>query len=103
MAEATTQEALEGLAFDLRWTWMRDADDLWRRIDAERWEQTRNPWLVLQSAGKFPFQRVVVRRPTAPGLVLPRGKRLEGDGRDHLDGRAPRMPPREVGVLGRGK
>jgi starch phosphorylase len=51
MAEATTQEALEGLAFDLRWTWMRDADDLWRRIDAERWEQTRNPWLVLQSAG----------------------------------------------------
>src|SRR5262245_20109981 len=41
-------EALTDLAFDLRWTWSHGADALWRRIDPEIWEQTHNPWVLLQ-------------------------------------------------------
>jgi glycogen phosphorylase len=37
------------LALDLRWTWTREADALWRRIDEELWTRTRNPWVILQS------------------------------------------------------
>ena len=40
------------LALDLHWTWNHAADALWRSLDAEVWEQTRNPVLVLQNAGR---------------------------------------------------
>lgn len=45
-------EALSGLftlALDLRWSWHHGSDDLWRAIDAETWDATRNAWLVLNS------------------------------------------------------
>ena len=38
------------LALDLRWTWSHGGDALWRAIDAEGWELTRNPWFILQNA-----------------------------------------------------
>jgi len=41
-------EALSDLALDLRWIWSHSADHIWRHIDAETWEATRNPWLILQ-------------------------------------------------------
>lgn len=40
--------ALAELALDLRWTWSHGDDALWQRLDAELWEQTGNPWLMLQ-------------------------------------------------------
>jgi glycogen phosphorylase len=40
------------LALDLRWTWCHTADALWRRIDADRWASTHNPWLILQTASE---------------------------------------------------
>jgi starch phosphorylase len=40
---------LSELALDLRWTWTHAGDDLWRAVDAEAWERTRNPWFVLHS------------------------------------------------------
>jgi len=40
------------LALDLRWTWNHAADALWQSLDAEVWERTRNPILVLQNAGR---------------------------------------------------
>jgi starch phosphorylase len=43
-------EPLAELALDLRWTWSHDADHLWRTLDPETWEITRNPWLLLQDA-----------------------------------------------------
>jgi starch phosphorylase len=43
-------EPLAELALDLRWTWSHDADHLWRTLDPETWEATRNPWLILQDA-----------------------------------------------------
>ncbi|NMT63613.1 alpha-glucan family phosphorylase [Marinobacter orientalis] len=45
-------EALSGLfqlALDLRWTWHHGSDELWRALDEETWETTRNAWLVLNS------------------------------------------------------
>jgi len=43
---------LRALALDLRWSWCHTADQLWRRIDAELWERTRNPWLILQTVSR---------------------------------------------------
>lgn len=40
--------ALVPLALDLRWSWFHGADHLWRTVDAELWEATANPWLILQ-------------------------------------------------------
>ncbi|HSE11656.1 MAG TPA: alpha-glucan family phosphorylase, partial [Rudaea sp.] len=41
--------ALTELALDLRWTWNHALDALWLGIDAELWERTHNPWVVLQN------------------------------------------------------
>jgi len=40
------------LALDLRWTWSHEADSLWRRIDENGWNRTRNPVAVFQSLSK---------------------------------------------------
>src|SRR5215472_8237771 len=45
-------ELLSELALELRASWDHSTDDLWRRIDPELWELTRNPWVVLQSASE---------------------------------------------------
>jgi starch phosphorylase len=45
-------EALSGLvdlALDLRWSWNHCADSLWQSVDAELWEATGDPWLILES------------------------------------------------------
>ena len=39
--------ALEDLALDLRWTWNHGSDALWMQLDADLWERTHNPWLIL--------------------------------------------------------
>ncbi|GEJ56918.1 alpha-glucan family phosphorylase [Anaeromyxobacter diazotrophicus] len=43
-------EPLTELALDLRWTWSHASDALWRALDADAWERSANPWLVLQDA-----------------------------------------------------
>lgn len=48
-------QALQGLtdlALDLRWTWNHTVDALWEQVDAELWEHTHNPWVVLQNASQ---------------------------------------------------
>jgi starch phosphorylase len=40
---------LTELALDLRWTWSRSSNRLWRTINPETWEATRNPWIILQN------------------------------------------------------
>jgi starch phosphorylase len=37
------------LALDLRWSWDHSADDIWRPLDPEMWDLTRNPWIIFQS------------------------------------------------------
>ena len=40
--------SLTELALDLRWTWSHEADALWEQVDAEAWNRTPNPWIILQ-------------------------------------------------------
>lgn len=40
---------LTTLALDLRWSWHHGSDPLWKTVDPELWEQTRNPWLILEN------------------------------------------------------
>jgi len=43
-------EPLIDLALDLRFTASRTAVDIWRTLDAETWERTENPYLILMNA-----------------------------------------------------
>ncbi|MCG6897907.1 MAG: alpha-glucan family phosphorylase [Thiocapsa sp.] len=48
-------DALAGLvdlAVDLRWSWSHCADALWRCVDAELWDATGDPWLILESVSQ---------------------------------------------------
>ncbi len=45
-------DALAEMALDMRWSWNHSTDEVWRRLDPELWESTRNPWVVLQSASR---------------------------------------------------
>ncbi|MGC8559475.1 MAG: alpha-glucan family phosphorylase [Phycisphaerae bacterium] len=51
--------ALAELALDLRWSWNRAADGIWRQLEPELWDETRNPWLVLQTASVEKLQRLL--------------------------------------------
>lgn len=42
-------EDLVTLALDLRWNWHHGSDALWRLVDAELWDRTGNPWLILET------------------------------------------------------
>ena len=42
-------EPLAELATDLRWTWSHAGDAVWNTIDPQAWEQTENPFVVLQN------------------------------------------------------
>ena len=51
-------EALTDLALDLRWTWNHGADALWKMIDQEDWERTKNPWTLLQNLSQQRLQQL---------------------------------------------
>jgi len=42
-------EVLEELALNLIWSMDRDVDQIWKRLDQKLWEETHNPWVVLQT------------------------------------------------------
>ena len=39
-------EGLSGLARDMRWSWSHTADALWKALDPDLWESTKNPWIL---------------------------------------------------------
>jgi starch phosphorylase len=45
-------ETLAELALDLRWSWIRDADEIWQRLDPSLWALTQNPWILLQTVSR---------------------------------------------------
>ncbi len=45
-------EYLAELALDLRNCWDHGADKIWKRLDADLWDVTRNPWVVLQTVSR---------------------------------------------------
>jgi starch phosphorylase len=49
-------EQLTELAFDLRWSASNSAAGLWRKVDPELWETTRNPVLILENVSRARLQ-----------------------------------------------
>jgi starch phosphorylase len=41
---------LEELALDMRWTGSQTMSQVWRHLDEDAWERTRNPWMILLHA-----------------------------------------------------
>ncbi|MDE3181875.1 MAG: alpha-glucan family phosphorylase [Bacteroidota bacterium] len=42
-------DSLMELALNMRWSWNHSADKLFKELDPDLWELTRNPWIVLQT------------------------------------------------------
>jgi len=51
-------DSLAELAFDMRWSWNHYADEVWRLLDPALWEQTHNPWVVLQTVSRDKLRQV---------------------------------------------
>jgi glycogen phosphorylase len=45
-------DSLAGLALDMRSSWNHATDVIWRRLDPNLWENTHNPWVVLQTVSR---------------------------------------------------
>jgi starch phosphorylase len=45
-------EGLEGLAIDLRWTSRQLSDRIWRLLDEDAWERTKNPIMILENVSQ---------------------------------------------------
>ncbi len=45
-------ELLIKLALDMRCSWNHAADTIWQQLDPDLWEQSHNPWAVLQTAAR---------------------------------------------------
>jgi starch phosphorylase len=52
-------DSLAELALDLRSSWNHATDEVWRKLDAELWEITHNPWVVLQTASRQRIEHVL--------------------------------------------
>ena len=50
-------DALSNLALDMRWSWNHEADEIWQQLDPVLWEQTHNPWVVLQTVSGDALKR----------------------------------------------
>ncbi len=52
-------DSLAELALDLRSSWDHSTDQVWRQLDAELWEITHNPWVVLQTVSREQIEDVL--------------------------------------------
>jgi starch phosphorylase len=50
---------LAELALDMRWSWNYSAEDIWRKIDPYFWENSNNPWSMLQTVSHDEIRRVL--------------------------------------------
>jgi starch phosphorylase len=51
-------QAILPLATNLRWAWNHGSDFVWQTLNAEVWQQTHNPVLVLQNTPRSRFERL---------------------------------------------
>ena len=51
-------ELLTELALDLRSSWNHGADVIWQQLDAELWNLTQNPWVVLKTVSHDKIKRL---------------------------------------------
>ena len=78
--ESFTGDPLAQLALNLRCSWNHASDQVWKRLDPELWNITRNPWLILQhvsqetldAANADPVFQQVLAGLTSPAAREPR-------------------------------
>ncbi len=82
-------ETLSELALDLRWSWSHAADEVWRELDPALWDQTRNPWIVVNTISHVRMRQALSDsrfRKMLDGLVQERRRYLDAPAwfqRDH--------------------
>lgn len=52
-------DSLATLALDTRWSWNHSTDEIWKKLEPELWNNTHNPWVVLQTVSREHFQSVM--------------------------------------------
>lgn len=52
-------DSLQALAVDLRWSWKHRTDKVWQQLDSALWDQTHNPWVVLQTVSRERLEAVL--------------------------------------------
>jgi len=52
-------DSLVELTLDMRWSWDHSADEIWHKLDPELWDNTHNPWVVLQTVSHDHFKSVM--------------------------------------------
>jgi starch phosphorylase len=55
-------DPLAELALDLRWSFNHAADAIWQRLDPVLWNQTHNPWVILQTVSRERLDGVMADR-----------------------------------------
>ena len=60
-SDIAVSDALTDLALDMRWSFNHSADRLWEELDAELWELTHNPWVILQTVSRKTLQAVTAQ------------------------------------------
>ena len=60
-SEASNEDALVQLALDMSWSWRHEAGTLWKQLNPELWELTRNPWFVLQTVSGRKLEEITSR------------------------------------------
>lgn len=70
-------EELGELALDMRWSWSHASDKLWGRINSELWENTHNPWVVLQTASPTKLKQLLDDKSFRKELERLREKQIE--------------------------
>jgi len=52
-------DSLAEFALDLRCSWNHEADEIWRQLDPDLWDLTRNPWVVMQTVSRARFKKIM--------------------------------------------
>ena len=45
-------DELVELALNLHWCWNHASDEIWKNLDAELWQSTQNPWIILLTVSR---------------------------------------------------
>ena len=51
-------DGLAELALDCNFSWSHRADEIWHELDGPLWQQTHNPWLLLQTASSIRLEKL---------------------------------------------
>lgn len=82
-SDASSEDVLVQLALDADSTLNRTAEQLWRQLNPELWDQTQNAWAVLQTVSGQNLQRITSQpafRATLDEIVRERAAETESPG-----------------------